>query len=838
MLRTELEKQGFPLDTLEKTKQYKDILKLTKKVLLEQWVEVLYSGAIVSVYDLYNKLFKDRQISETKKSITKAITEEDEEEDDEGEEGVEEGEEETKQKPKEKQTKNMIPIIGGMVGLSYLLNQRVKDIVKDNVYSSGKYFQYKPEMQNYLKYAMNMGGQNIIDSISSGQNIKFRLANEYYKQKIVERVNNLIKTVDQTTKDTISRQLILGLDKKETKKELVNRLLKTGKDMSEYRARRIVETESTAALEYMRHETARMNGATIKEWVATTDEKTCLTGFATSVKCIDGWKKIGEIQVGDYVLTHKDRYKKVIRTMCRKHNGKLITIDTGLKNKLAGAKNISLCTTPEHPYLTNRGWVKAEDITLNDKLYILAKKCNLPQCINEVFHTRKFCSNKCRMKSLNDKIWSDPKQHERVIKENKKHQKALKLKQGLKNWLNNPQNKIYFSNNISKALLEKYKDTQYKNRLVSIVLQNFKSMRSKKGYAPSIYEDRMKKILSSMGINYIYQYEVITKITTRWVDFYIPDYNLIVEIDGKEHTPNKDRDRDLEIKEVMNNSFILHIPNIFFLEKDISKVVNILQTNFEMGCFLEVAIKNISIREKLKKHQMVYNLEVEEDSSYVAKGLIVHNCDICGDLHGMQVPMNENFPIVDISTGPAHPNCRCEVDYIFTEASELINRNFDIYNQIELFMKSNLPQKDYKSNIEINNSVLNPNALWAGGESLIGKDKEVGNYYEKLKSDEKNKFSTIKLIFRDLKWKQLDQFAKYIIELSNKYDKSILIDTGELRKYLKAELDNTDWTSKKLLLSNDYALILIQARAKLTAEGFAQLLIKLGIKNIKVPLLD
>lgn len=61
----------------------------------------------------------------------------------------------------------------------------------------------------------------------------------------------------------------------------------------------------------------------------------------------------------------------------------------------------------------------------------------------------------------------------------------------------------------------------------------------------------------------------------------------------------------------------------------------------------------------------VYNLQVAEDPTFYANMVLVHNCAICGPLHG--TPDSEwggDFP----DGPPAHPNCRCRTDLEVVEA--------------------------------------------------------------------------------------------------------------------------------------------------------------------------
>ena len=55
-------------------------------------------------------------------------------------------------------------------------------------------------------------------------------------------------------------------------------------------------------------------------------------------------KPIQDIKIGEQVLTHKGRFKKVTKTFCRNYQGQILKID-------CGGKLLTLSLTPEHPVL-------------------------------------------------------------------------------------------------------------------------------------------------------------------------------------------------------------------------------------------------------------------------------------------------------------------------------------------------------------------------------------------------------------------------------------------------------------------------------------------------------
>lgn len=78
----------------------------------------------------------------------------------------------------------------------------------------------------------------------------------------------------------------------------------------------------------------------------------------------DGYKRIVDIKVGDKVLTHEGTYQEV--TDC---------IDNGVKPtyKVTLSNGMTLTCTSNHPFYTTEGWVRCEDLKVND-VYVYGSK--------------------------------------------------------------------------------------------------------------------------------------------------------------------------------------------------------------------------------------------------------------------------------------------------------------------------------------------------------------------------------------------------------------------------------------------------------------------------------
>ena len=94
-------------------------------------------------------------------------------------------------------------------------------------------------------------------------------------------------------------------------------------------------------------------------FLATLDNRTCLHPDS-EIKTIDGIKKIKDIEIGDFVLTHKNKYKKISDKMIQKKK-------RYLKIKLSNGNVLK--ATEDHKVLTNEGWVEIGSLEKGNKLW-------------------------------------------------------------------------------------------------------------------------------------------------------------------------------------------------------------------------------------------------------------------------------------------------------------------------------------------------------------------------------------------------------------------------------------------------------------------------------------
>jgi len=86
----------------------------------------------------------------------------------------------------------------------------------------------------------------------------------------------------------------------------------------------------------------------------------------TLVTMSDGAQKpIEKVVVGDMVVSHTGVARKVIDTIRKPYKGKLIKVQ---------AHSSNLVCTPNHPFWTARGWVEAQSLKLTDTLFVTPQR--------------------------------------------------------------------------------------------------------------------------------------------------------------------------------------------------------------------------------------------------------------------------------------------------------------------------------------------------------------------------------------------------------------------------------------------------------------------------------
>ena len=359
-----------------------------------------------------------------------------------------------------------------------------------------------------------------------------------------------------------------------------------------------------------------------------------------------GIKNIEDIKVGDFVLTHKGRFRKVLRIFSRKYNGKIYEI------KLAGKTKRTLKLTKEHPILVKNdgenSWTKPPNIKFGKK----NKKGGINSWNSYVCFPKLKKENITEISIIdyiNDKFVLDKEKFSKIKKQNK--YESLNLKNQIPNSLMIDKELAYF---IGLFIAEGHvghkkkkvnglmgftfhlNEDKFANFCISFLKNRFnikakKIKRQKKNtldvyFCNIIMANFFEKTIKSNSHN------------ARIPDFIInSSYDIRLSLlegvfDGDGSKTGKQKQLHVASKTLVWQVKMLLASLNFYtsigMDKKNRYTVNwqkdgAYKRNLFDDNFVYKPIKNISFE---LKEATVYNFEVEEDNSYVSD-FVLHNCE-------------------------------------------------------------------------------------------------------------------------------------------------------------------------------------------------------------------
>lgn len=315
----------------------------------------------------------------------------------------------------------------------------------------------------------------------------------------------------------------------------------------------------------------------------------CLTP-RSKVLTEQGWKPISKVRVGEQVWTHKGRLRKVTEVFERDFDGDLIVLNMG-NGRGTSLSNFQLTMTPEHPVLTARGWVTAGGIVPTDKVSIVATSCK--QCGKQIPAFLTFCGNGCKSRYL---------------------------------WNNNAD----YRENLTQQCRERelthrhfQTETAVRNRKRGVI----RRMKQKGPNSHEVYLDALFQVCCPGFFKYVG--DGGAEIAGYYPDWINENEKAIIEYFGwGQGIPCREKRIAKKVKafeELGYRVLVLRdFQNVAKVKKEVAEFVSSLGS-LE---FLFAPIKKISSYRLRGSYKKVFNLEVEEDNSFVAAGIVVHNCAV------------------------------------------------------------------------------------------------------------------------------------------------------------------------------------------------------------------
>lgn len=321
-------------------------------------------------------------------------------------------------------------------------------------------------------------------------------------------------------------------------------------------------------------------------------------GFESGTMCLSpsaniitdkGKKRISKIKMGDKVLTHTGKFKKVTKTHKRMHEGELINIVGGRKSL-----DVTLTGTAEHPVLTTKGWVTLGNLSTDDFIFVPISTCK--QCDCKIPFYRQKC-NYCNPSTLNEVREKMSKSREIVERKRSAEYKKQLKKDCLEKFYNhNSDPKKHHKEIVEFA--KKLKNDGYKVLPLADVIPDL----------ISIKEGRVKIWELENGKPNYKKYEKIEEFSDFWDE---------LEWVLTKQENNRQWGNDFRISSCGNWAIVP------IISKKIVKGSRYGKT-------------------------AVYNLTVEDDNSFVANNVVVHNCGQSKFMRGKKIPAHTGFGMVEV----------------------------------------------------------------------------------------------------------------------------------------------------------------------------------------------
>jgi len=479
-------------------------------------------------------------------------------------------------------------------------------------------------------------------------------------------LNDRLKTMVAGAADDVRSALATSITLGEGIDPAARRIRQYVKGKTMYNAQRIARTEihraATAAQlhVYRRHKNI-LAGLT---WYATLDRRTCaacaeldqmmwhydrppLLSEAPEpplhpmcfidpqvpVRVPGGEKAIGKIRVGDLVLTHKGRFRRVTSLIRQqKWRGQVYAVAVRMRRGAAAGRG-RITVTKGHPILVKRkggptAWVPVQDIRVGDRLYIPARSC--AWCGKLTSEYAKYCSNSCRSTATATNQWTRPSHRKAVSAKNSasmKAQYASGARDGQaitkaaheatrKLWAEgrHPWQQPGHAARVNRAIAKRHGMSGLE-RLLDWALRRVGVHGYEQGYPiKRNYRDTRNRI------RYYY------------ADFAFPELQLVIEADGMRwrgctaEQRARDARRDAELRALGWDVYHFKEADIRKDPLGVAEAIKDLTRNHAGDIsFIEAEVVHVK-NWVMQRSCTTYNFSVADDESYIASGIVVHNC--------------------------------------------------------------------------------------------------------------------------------------------------------------------------------------------------------------------
>ena len=362
-----------------------------------------------------------------------------------------------------------------------------------------------------------------------------------------------------------------------------------------------------------------------REQVYITNVVKCFISPRVLIYTAEGYRPIKDIRVGDLVLTHTGKFRKVTYVRPREILPEGSEVVRLVIAPPEGGKPVALTVTPEHPFLINGQWKAACEIQVGDRATALGDRCEVcgrTYCVRydrydvRSYHT---CGPVCHNKRI---------MHSAEAREKLRQTMQRQYAEGLRD----PVAITARANQRTREMVAageakvQHMTSEERHRGRVVLAQH---ITEGYGHHPIGYgEEELKTILAQMGLEFIHHFALPDSPYTY--DFCLPAERILIEVRGPGFSNQAAQQRAL-VKNLQAETAGYMVLNLWWLEivsqpQMVASLLERLLRNHN-GEFAYVEAKVIKVEHRRTKRSFpLYNIGVEEDESYVAAGIVSHNC--------------------------------------------------------------------------------------------------------------------------------------------------------------------------------------------------------------------
>lgn len=352
----------------------------------------------------------------------------------------------------------------------------------------------------------------------------------------------------------------------------------------------------------------------------------CFISPRVLIYTAQGYKPIKDIRVGDLVLTHQGRFRNVVYVRPREVLPKgSPVIRISIRAVEGNRRPVHMTVTPEHPFLVDGVWKPASEIKSGDQIKTLGDQCEV--CGRAYFvrydryerRTYRTCSYRCH----NLRIFHNPEARQKVRLAMKAQYASGRRDPNLITRRANERTRELVAAGLAK-IQHLTSGERYRSRLALARNITAGLRRARTGFG----EEELKQILNHLEVPYIHLFALPDSAFVY--DFCLPAHKMLIEVRGPGFLNRAAQERAIA-KERLAREHGYLVLNLWWSQivdqpRSVEEILGrIVKNHAGEYVFVDAVVTRVESH-RTGRDFPLYNIGVEEDESYVAAGLVSHNC--------------------------------------------------------------------------------------------------------------------------------------------------------------------------------------------------------------------